>query len=134
MKLIIDNNILFSLMKPDSVSSKIFVLLNCELIAPSFILYEFNKYKSECFKKSGLSKKDFDKGKNEIFSMINFVEFGEYKGFVKEALDGLPDEDDSPYIALGLKMQSPIWSNDKDLKKQEKVTILSTEDLIHILF
>jgi len=133
MKLIIDNNILFSLMKPDSVSSKIFVFLNCELIAPSFIQHEFNKYKDECFKKSGLSKKDFDKRKNEILSKINFIEFKEYKEFIKEALKGLTDEDDSPYIALGLKIQSPIWSNDKDLKKQDRITILSTEDLVHIL-
>ena len=134
MKLIIDNNILFSLMKPDSVASRILLFLNCELTAPSFILHEFNKYKDECLKKSGLSKINFDKRKNEILSKINFIEFKEYKEFLKEALKELIDQDDSPYIALGLKIQSPIWSNDKNLKKQSKVTILSTEDLIHILF
>ncbi|OGJ16301.1 hypothetical protein A3K74_02085, partial [Candidatus Pacearchaeota archaeon RBG_13_33_26] len=126
MKLIVDNNILFSMMKPDSVASKMFAFLNSEFIAPSFILHEFNKYNNECLKKSGLSNKDFNKRKDEIFSRINFIEFNEYKEFIQEALEGLIDEDDAPYIALSLKIKAPVWSNDKDLKKQEKVTILST--------
>ncbi|OGJ12824.1 hypothetical protein A3K82_00720 [Candidatus Pacearchaeota archaeon RBG_19FT_COMBO_34_9] len=134
MKLIVDNNILFSMMKPDSVASKMFAFLNSEFIAPSFILHEFNKYNNECLKKSGLSNKDFNKRKDEIFSRINFIEFNEYKEFIQEALEGLIDEDDAPYIALSLKIKAPVWSNDKDLKKQEKVTILSTEDLMNILF
>ena len=134
MKLIVDNNILFSMMKPTSVASKIFSFLNSEFIAPSFVLHEFSKYNNECLKKSGLSKKDFDKRKDEIFSRINFIEFKEYKEFIQEALKGLIDEDDAPYISLALKVKAPVWSNDKDLKKQEKVTILSTEDLVQILF
>jgi len=134
MKLIIDNNILFSIMKPNSVASKLFSLLNSEFIAPSFILYEFNKYYDECLKKSGLPKREFDKRKSEIFARISFTEFKEYKEYLQEALKELIDEDDAPYIALALKIKSQIWSNDKDLKKQNKVTILSTEDLVNILF
>jgi predicted nucleic acid-binding protein len=134
MKLILDNNILFSLMKPDSVSSKIFSFLNSEFAAPSFILHEFNKYKEDCLKKSGLSKIDFDKRKDEILSRIKFIEAKEYKKFIKEALKKLTDEDDAPYIALALKMKAPVWSNDKDLKKQDNITILSTEDLVNVLF
>ncbi len=134
MKLIIDNNILFSLMKPDSVASKIFSFLNSEFIAPSFIIHEFNKYGDDCLKKSGLSNKEFNKRKDKVFSRINFIDFEEYKKFMHEALKGLIDEDDASYIALALNIKSPIWSNDKDLKKQEKITILSTEDLIKILF
>src|SRR4030042_5798228 len=134
MKLIVDNNILFSMMKPDSVASKMFAFLNSEFIAPSFILHEFNRYNNECLKKSGLPKKDFNKRKNFIFSRINFIDFKEYKDFIQEAFKGLLDEDDTPYIALALKIKAPVWSNDKDLKKQEKITILSTEDLMNILF
>ena len=134
MKLIVDNNILFSIMKPNSVASKLFSFLNSEFVAPSFILHEFNKYNDECFKKSGLSKKEFNQRKNEIFAKIKFVEFNEYKEFLQEAIKVLIDEDDAPYIALALKIKTQIWSNDKDLKKQNKVTVLSTEDLINILF
>lgn len=37
MKLILDNNILFSLMNPNSTASKLFYLEEIEFIAPSFI-------------------------------------------------------------------------------------------------
>lgn len=44
-----------------------------------------------------------------------------------------PDKDDTLYIALAMKLKCPIWSNDKDLKKQSEVKIYSTKDIIEIL-
>jgi predicted nucleic acid-binding protein len=134
MKLIIDNNILFSLMKLDSMASKIFEFLDADFIAPSFILHEFKKYEKECLQKSKLSKKGFEERKKEILSKIKFIEFSEYNSFIEEAIKNISDKDDAPYFALALKTNLPIWSNDKELKKQDKVTVLSTEDLIQILF
>jgi len=40
-----------------------------------------------------------------------------------------PDPNDLMYFALALKLKCPIWSNDKELKKQNEVIIYSTEDL-----
>jgi predicted nucleic acid-binding protein len=59
MRIIIDNNILFSLMKPNSTNSKIFSIVKFEYIAPKFIIKEFNKHKAEYLKKSGLSEREF---------------------------------------------------------------------------
>jgi len=134
MNIIIDNNILFSLMKPGSGSSKIFSSLNCEFVAPSFVIQEFNKYEEECLKKSGLSIREFKLRKKEIFSKINFFEFSEYDRFLKEALKICSDQDDAPYMALALKLKTPIWSNDSALKQQDKVMVLSTKDLIELIF
>ena len=134
MKLIVDNNILFSLMKLDSTSSRIFSVLNCEFIAPSFVLHEFRNHEEECLKKSGLTKKKFEIRKKDIINKIKFIDFKDYSEFIKGAVSGLQDEDDAPYIALASKLKIPIWSNDKLLKVQDKVTILSTEDIINILF
>jgi predicted nucleic acid-binding protein len=134
MKLIMDNNILFSLMKLNSASSRIFSILNCEFVAPSFILYEFRNHEEECLKKSGLTNKKFEIRKKETIHKIKFIDFEDYSEFIKDAIPGLQDEDDAPYIALALKLKIPIWSNDKQLKIQNKVTVLSTEDIINILF
>ncbi len=134
MKLIVDNNIFFSLMKLTSTSSRIFSILNCEFVAPTFILYEFKNHEGECLKKSGLAKGKFEIRKKDIINKIKFIDFEDYSEFIKEAVSGLQDEDDAPYIALALKLKIPIWSNDKQLKIQNKVTILSTEDIINILF
>ena len=42
-----------------------------------------------------------------------------------------PDEKDTVYLALALKLRCGLWSNDKDLKeKQNSVQVYSTEELI----
>jgi len=33
------------------------------------------------------------------------------------------------YFALALKMKCPIWSNDKRLKEQKTIKIISTDEL-----
>src|SRR3989344_9671373 len=98
MKIIIDNNILFSIMNPDSTNAKLFSLLNFEFISPSFILKEFEKYQEECLKKSGLQKSDFLFRKKEIFGQIKLIEFNEYKNMLEKAKKISPDIDDSPYF------------------------------------
>ena len=130
--MIIDNNILFSLMKPDSINSSIFSVLEVELIAPSFILQEFNKYQEDCLRKSGLSKESFVYRKEEILNNIRLFEFKEFKSFLNRAMRCTPDQDDAPYFALALKLNLPIWSNDLDLKKQDKVKILNTKEIIEL--
>ena len=134
MKLIIDNNILFSLMKPDSTASKIFSILSCEFIAPLFVIKEFEKYEDECLKKSRLSNKKFHERKKQIFSKINFIKYEFYKEFINEAINSISDFDDAPYFALALKLNIPIWSNDSILKKQNKIKVLSTKEIIDVLF
>lgn len=133
MKIIIDNNILFSLMKPSSSASEIFSLMKWNYIVPDFILKEFEKHKPECETKSGLTKSGFEQRKKEVFGEISFVELTEYENLLKEAAAFSPDEDDSPYFALALKYDCPIWSNDTELKKQEKITVLSTKEMIELI-
>jgi predicted nucleic acid-binding protein len=43
------------------------------------------------------------------------------------------DEKDTHYVALALKLNCPIWSNDTDLKKQNKVKIYNTKELLEEL-
>ena len=133
MKIVIDNNILFSLMKPDSTNSQLFRLLNFEFISPVFALHEFKKYEDECLKKSGLSKQEFIKRKDIVTNNIKFVKLEEYKSFLEEACAFSPDEDDSPYFVLCLKESCFLWSNDDKLKNQNKIKVLSTKDIIHLL-
>ena len=132
MSLIIDNNILFSLMNPFSMNSFLFDKIEGEIFATDFIIKEFKKYKKECFKKSKLSEKEFNKRKKIIFSKINFIKFKDFRTFVKNAKEFCPDEDDVFYFALALKLNLPIWSNDKELKRQEKVIVLNTEEIIDL--
>jgi len=134
MGIIIDNNILFSLMKPDSTNSSLFDSINLEFFAPIFVIKEFRKYREECMRKSGLSEKDFKKREEYIFDKIELIEFEEYENQLERAEKICPDPDDVSYFALALKLDLPIWSNDTLLKNQNRVKILSTGDMIKLMF
>lgn len=54
----------------------------------------------------------------------------EIEPFIEEAEKISPDERDVLYFALALKLKCGIWSNDKKLKKQSKIKIYSTEELL----
>lgn len=131
--MIIDNNILFSLMKPDSSASEIFEQRPFKFVAPEFIRSELDEHEQECEEKSGLSKKEFKARRADVEADITFISVDVYKKFLKKAVKAVDDPDDAPYIALALALKAPIWSNDPDLKKQSLVDILTTKELIELL-
>jgi len=52
---------------------------------------------------------------------------------LKEAKSISPDPDDSDFFALALKLNCPIWSEEKKLKKQLEVKVVNTSELIEEL-
>ena len=57
----------------------------------------------------------------------------EYKEFKDKADSISPDPNDTQYFALALKLNCPIWSNDKKLKEQSEIKVLNTSELIELL-
>ena len=133
MRLVLDNNILFSLMDSDSVNSYLFSSLKAIFIAPEFIISEFNKYKEECLFKSKLSEHEFKIRQFEVESNIEFFKESEYDELLIKAIKNLPDPKDAPYLALALFTNSSIWSNDKHFKQQSLVKVFTTAELINKL-
>lgn len=132
MRLVLDNNIFFSLMKPDSANSYLFSSIKAEFCAPEFMKSEFDKYKEDCLSKSKLSEHEFETRQAEVEENIKFFKSSEYKEFIKEALAALSDPDDSDFLALALFIKSLIWSNDPHLKEQQLVPVFTTSDLIKL--
>ena len=130
MKLVLDNNILFSFMKPNSVNSYLFFSLNVEFIAPEFIKSEFNKHKEDCLSKSELSEPEFEIRQEEVEESIEFFKESKYDELLIKAIKNLPDPKDSPYLALALKLNCSIWSNDPHFKQQSLVKVFTTAELI----
>ena len=129
MKIVIDNNILFSLMNPKSTASYIFFLFDAEFFIPEYIKIEFEKYKGICLFKSKLSKHEFELRYEEINEKINFIKLSEYKAFLKQSAKTLSDPKDSPYLALALSADASIWSNDPHLKQQSLIKVFTTAEL-----
>ena len=133
MKLVLDNNVLFSIMNPESVAAYLFSLIRVEFFAPEFIKSELMKYKEECLFKSKLSEHEFEIRQAEVEESIKFFKESEYDEMLIKAMMNLPDPKDSPYLALALSISSAIWSNDPHLREQSLVKVYTTEDLFNMM-
>lgn len=130
MILVLDNNSLFSIMNPKSVSAYLFSSIRAEFIAPEFIKSELEKYRELCLFKSKLSEHEFKIRQEEIEESIEFFDKSKYEKFLKTAKASISDPDDVDFLALALLTNSAIWSNDPHLKEQSLIPVFTTSDLI----
>jgi len=130
MILVLDNNSLFSIMNPKSVSAYLFSSIRAEFIAPEFIKSEFEKYKELCLFKSKLSKHEFEIRQKEIEESIEFIKAVVYEEFLETAKTLISDSNDIDFLALALLTNSAIWSNDPHLREQSLIPVFTTSDLI----
>ncbi len=66
-------------------------------------------------------------------SRIEFIAKNEFQRFIPEAEKITPDPNDTEYFALALKMNCSVWSNDKNLKKQDTVRVYNTAEVLKIM-
>ena len=141
MKLVVDSNVLFTFFWKDSVF-KNFVDTPVQLFSPEYALEEINKYSLELMKKTSLSKERFKKLKQELALKVEFISLEEYSPLFHKALTIVSKSPKNEYeefvkdidfFALALMLSYPIWSNDKLLKKQSKVIIFNTKEIIELL-
>ena len=130
MRLVIDANILFSALIKDSFTVGIIVRDDIELFAPEFLFDEFLQHKEEILRKSRKTTEELHRLLSNVKDLIKTMSEGDVNDVMGEAERISPDPKDIPYIALALKLKTPIWTNDKKLKQQDKVKIFSTEDLL----
>lgn len=135
MKLVVDANILFSFFKSESITRRITVESSIELFAPEKTFSELEKYKKLICEKSGISIHKYDNILKKLKLFIRIIHRSKFMDSYKEALSFLPDnaKDDAPFVGLALYLDIPLWSNDKLLKKQDKVIVFSTSEILKIL-
>ena len=105
--------------------------MDLELFSPEFALEEINSNEADILKKTGLSEKEFNGARSDLAIAVSFVPLEEYEKFLKLALKFSPDPNDVDFLALAMKLKLPLWSNDSGLKKQSKVEVISTLDLLN---
>jgi predicted nucleic acid-binding protein len=135
MPIVVDANILFAALLKDSSTRRLLLSRRIVPVTSEFVLDEFNKHIAELSQKTGLDKGQLGNLLGELLesSKIKIVPKDEIKQFMNDATSISPDKDDVPYFALALKLQCPIWSNDKKLKEQSVVKISNTEELVKLL-
>lgn len=134
MNLVVDTNILFSFFWQDSLTRKLLITSNFNLISPEVTLEEIKKYSKEICNKLKISENKFKEQLKKLKEIASFVNREKYSEFLKEAEKIAPDKNDAEFLALCLKYSCFLWSNDSILKNQKKIKVLSTEEIIEILF
>ena len=134
--IIVDANVIVSALLKDSITRK--ALLGERMpamLAPEFIKEELFKHSAEFAERLKVERKEVEESLRLLFeaSGIMIVPATEYSTLLAKALKIIPDTKDAPYIALALKLDCPLWSNDSALKKQSVIKVYSTAELLQKL-
>ena len=139
--LVVNANILFSFFNEKSARRRLIKRLprmGCELITPDFALEELMEDKERIKNFARINEDAF----MFLFSLLErkimeIYPAEKYEESLSEAEKISPHgkdvHKDDPYFALALSFNAPIWSDEKAFKKQSKVKVFSTSDLISFL-
>ena len=132
MNLIIDANILFSVLIRSGKTEELLFDSRLNLFAPEFIFEEFLKYKEFILNKTNRINEEFETLINILEKRINLIENYKLNKYLFNAKNITPDKNDALYFACALYLNCAIWSNDKLLKSQNEILIYSTTDLLKL--
>lgn len=135
MILVVDANILLAALIKAKDTRSVLLFSDNNFYTPEYSIQEFKKHLPMLQKKTGLPEKEISELLEKLLEesetkIIPFEEFRHQESMAKEIS---PDPDDVAYIALALHLGCPLWSNDKALKKQTKVKVYSTQELLQRL-
>jgi len=135
MKLVVDTNRIIAALVRDGVSRKIITHFDGELITIGFSMEELGNHKKEILKKAKISETDLEMILNKLFSKMTVLDDKIIVRYMEEANEIMRDidSDDVPFIAAALATKAPVWSDDKHFKKQNKIKVLTTKDLVEML-
>ena len=63
---------------------------------------------------------------------VTFIDYESYAEFVDLAIKVTPDPKDVDFVALALKLNAILWSNDRALKSIPVLKVLNTKELIEL--
>ena len=130
MKLVVDANVLFSFFKEESLTRKLITSPELLLFSPTFSLLELDKNKEEVADRAKISFDEYEYVKKVLTNFVRFIPLEKYENKLLEAKETSPDPKDIRYFALALWLAIPLWTNEKRLKRQDKVIVFSTSELL----
>lgn len=133
MKLVADSNVIISALIADEGKTRELILHpSIQLYAPEQLENEINKHK-ETIKEKIRSKNGNPEALtvllSRIYNQIEIVPKKQYKDKLKKARKLLDDPADTPFLALALRLDCKIWSDDKHLNSQNEVKTYRTHEL-----
>lgn len=117
---VVDTNLIFSALIPRaSQIRELFFENKLTFYSPNYLITEIYKHKDKLFKNSKLTESEFYLYFNGIIERIKFIPI-DLIGIEsrQKAYDLCHDVDikDTPFVALSIELDIPIWTGDKKLK------------------
>lgn len=131
MKIVVDANILFSLINPQSFTSRLIENRELELFSPEYALDELSKHKEEIISKTKIPS--FKEAVIRLKKIVTFIKIEDFSKNIPQVQHLITDEKDIIYLALAQHLNLPIWSNDTDLKEQSIVPVFTTSEIIELM-
>ena len=129
MDLVVDANVLFSVLIKHSFTYNLLFSGSFHLFTPNYIFTELDRHKEEILKKTERTTEEVFKLLETLKQRVIIVPLEELVPYVEEAEKLTPDPDDMAYFALALKLNCAIWSNDKRLKEQGRIKVYNTHEV-----
>lgn len=133
MQVVVDTNVVFSAMLSDSKTREILLDSRDKFYSPDFLISEIENHEELILQKSELGMEEYEALLDLMLSEIEVRSMEEYEDEIEEearSLIGGQDRKDIPFIALALKRDCKVWSDDTDFQEQEEVEVVTTEDMI----
>ncbi len=122
MKLVVDTNIVFSALLNPQSAIEILTTIQDDLIffAPDLFKEELKRYSSRIAAYSKLGQNNLFIIEALVLSTINFISeelISDQSWRQAISLTQGIDEDDTPFVALGIELNAKLWTGDKILSK-----------------
>lgn len=130
MLVIIDANVLISILLSSSKKQDLLFSDKIEVVSPDFILFELGRNWKEISEKSNIAEKELELALFLVREQIETYSLKDFSDKMLEAKEICPHKKDVEYFALALKLNCPIWSEEERLKKQNKIKVFSTKELL----
>src|SRR3989344_1779740 len=135
MYIVVDSNIFFSALLKEGITRKLIIESNEKLIIPEYFFNEVKEHEKEIISKTELNFNEYTELSGLLLKHINVISNEVILPYREEAIEIVKniDIDDALFVATALAFKDAIiWSNDKKLKKQNRIKIISTSEMIFI--
>ena len=128
----IDTNIIISALLKDGLKRHLLTNLKLNFVFPEYGLNEIYYYKDEILRKAKINEREFNILLLRLLKYLRLVPLDILINFKEEAdkIMGHIHKEDTVFIATALAFNCPVWSDDKHFKKQNKIKILTTKDIL----
>jgi len=138
IRFVVDTNTLISaLLKDDSMTAKLLKSGVFDLYYPEDGLREIEYYRKYMIskRKRTLQSQSFEYALKFILESIRIIPSELYSHRLKDAYEVMKniDEKDTPFLALALQLNCPVWSNDKHFKQQGIADTYTTAEVVRLL-